>query len=132
MDGKTKLDHTLQQTFAQIKRTQKHKLSPTKENECKKVKIDNGESQNEILSPTEVLKDEVAVEKTSICDDKKVDSDTRIFCGLTVNRSMPIDVIIKCDNLGRDLANALIDKGALEVMKVTQDMIRSSMVEKKS
>ncbi|KAJ8706082.1 hypothetical protein PYW07_010859 [Mythimna separata] len=132
MDGKTKLDHTLQQTFAQIKRTEKHKLSPTDENECKKVKIDNnGESENEILTPAEVLKEKF-VEKSSTCGDKEVESDTRIFCGLTVNLSMPIDVIIKCDNLGRDVANALIDKGALEVMKVTQDIIRSSVSEKKS
>ena len=131
MDGKTKLDHTLQQTFAQIKRTQKHKLSPTEENECKKVKIDNGESENEILTPAEVLKDN-SIDKISDCEEKEAESDTRIFCGLTVNPSMPIDVIIKCDNLGRDVANALIEKGALEVMKVTQDLIRSSTMAKES
>lgn len=131
MDGKTKLDHTLQQTFAQIKRTQKHKLSPTEENECKKVKTDNGESQNEILSPTEVLKDKI-IDKSSNFEEKEAESDTRIFCGLTINPCMPVDVIIKCDNLGRDVANALIDKGALEVMKVTQDLIRSSTMAKKS
>ncbi|KAF9408867.1 hypothetical protein HW555_011582 [Spodoptera exigua] len=130
MDGKTKLDHTLQQTFAQIRRTQKHKLSPTEESECKKVKTDNGESKNEILNPNEVLKDETVGK--SVNQDKEDESDNRIFCGLTINTSIPIDVIIKCDNLGKDVANALIEKGALDVMKVTQDIIRSSTVGKSS
>lgn len=128
MDGKTKLDHTLQQTFTQIRRTQKHKLSPTQESECKKVKIDNGESKNEILNPNEVLKDNVVGK--SVSQDKEGDSDNRIFCGLTVNTTIPVDVIIKCDNLGKDVANALIEKGALDVMKVTQDIIRSSTAAK--
>ncbi|KAH9642425.1 hypothetical protein HF086_007557 [Spodoptera exigua] len=130
MDGKTKLDYTLQQTFAQIRRTQKHKLSPTEESECKKVKTDNGESKNEILNPNEVLKDETVGK--SVNQDKEDESDNRIFCGLTINTSIPIDVIIKCDNLGKDVANALIEKGALDVMKVTQDIIRSSTVGKSS
>ncbi|XP_022828767.1 uncharacterized protein LOC111358096 [Spodoptera litura] len=128
MDGKTKLDHTLQQTFTQIRRTQKHKLSPTEESECKKVKIDNGESKNEILNPNEVLKDNVVGK--SVSQDKEGDSDNRIFCGLTINTTIPVDVIIKCDNLGKDVANALIEKGALDVMKVTQDIIRSSTAAK--
>ncbi|XP_026743503.1 uncharacterized protein LOC113505143 [Trichoplusia ni] len=130
LDGATKLDHTLQQTFVQIKRTQKHKLSPTEENECKKVKIDNGEAENEILNPSEVLKDNKTDSTGSCGEASDSEVDRRIFCGLSVNPSMPIDVIIKCDNLGRDVANALIDKGALEVMKVTQDLIRSSVAEK--
>uniref|UniRef100_A0A2A4JUN9 hydroxymethylbilane synthase n=1 Tax=Heliothis virescens TaxID=7102 RepID=A0A2A4JUN9_HELVI len=130
MDGKTKLDSTSQQTFTQIKRTQKHKLSPTEENESKKLKIDNSEAENEILTPKEVLK--TTISDSSIPSDGKDDIDKRIFCGLTVNPSIPIDVIIKCDNLGRDLANSLIEKGALEVMKVTQDLIRSSTAAKQS
>ncbi|KAF9793864.1 hypothetical protein SFRURICE_007395, partial [Spodoptera frugiperda] len=124
MDGKTKLDHSLQQTFTQIRRTQKHKLSPTEESDCKKVKIDNGESKNEILNPNEVLKDNDSIVGKSASQEKEDTCDNRIFCGLTINTSIPIDVIIKCDNLGKDVANALIEKGALDVMKVTQDIIR--------
>lgn len=132
MDGKTKLDHSLQQTFTQIRRTQKHKLSPTEESDCKKVKIDNGESKNEILNPNEVLKDNDSIVGKSVSQEKEEACDNRIFCGLTINTSIPIDVIIKCDNLGKDVANALIEKGALDVMKVTQDIIRSSTAAKNS
>nr|XP_021183388.2 porphobilinogen deaminase [Helicoverpa armigera] len=131
MDGKTKLDCTSQQTFTQIKRTQKHKLSPTEENESKKLKIDNNEAENEIIPP-KVLKDTIKDNFVPSSDEKNDDSDKRIFCGLTVNPSIPIEVIIKCDNLGRDLANSLIEKGALDVMKVTQDLIRSSTAAKQS
>lgn len=132
MDGKTKLDHSLQQTFTQIRRTQKHKLSPTEESDRKKVKIDNGESKNEILNPNEVLKDNDSIVGKSASQEKEDACDNRIFCGLTINTSIPIDVIIKCDNLGKDVANALIEKGALDVMKVTQDIIRSSTAAKNS
>lgn len=132
MDGKTKLDHSLQQTFTQIRRTQKHKLSPTEESDCKKVKIDNGESKNEILNPNEVLKDNDSIVGKSVSQEKEDACDNRIFCGLTINTSIPIDVIIKCDNLGKDVANALIEKGALDVMKVSQDIIRSSTAAKNS
>lgn len=44
---------------------------------------------------------------------------------------MPIDVIVNCDNLGKDLAEALIAQGALDVMKVSQDYIRNSTVNTK-
>lgn len=116
MDGTTKLEHSLKQPFAQIKRTPKHKLSPTEEQETKKLRT-NDESHKVLKtdkSSSSGLNEEFIV-------------DGRIFCGLTANVNVPIEVIIKCDNLGRDLANALIDKGALDVMKVTQDYIRSSV-----
>ncbi|XP_075987749.1 porphobilinogen deaminase-like protein l(3)02640 [Anticarsia gemmatalis] len=124
MDGVTKLEHSLQQTFAQIKTTQKHKLSPTEEQECKKIKTDDDTSK--------VLKSSEKSGNTSDLTAPEFKIDDRIFCGLTANACMPIDVIIKCDNLGKDLANALIEKGALEVMKVTQDYIRNSTAAKQS
>lgn len=132
LDGTTKLDHTLKQTFVQIKRTQKHKLSPTEEQECKKIKI--SEDSNEIVPPeiiTSVKSDEIG-NCSDVSMNEKFHVDKRIFCGLTANVSVPIEVVIKCDNLGKDLANALIEKGALDVMKVTQDLIRSSTVAKTS
>ncbi|KAG6461357.1 hypothetical protein O3G_MSEX012561 [Manduca sexta] len=126
MDGATKLTHTMDQTFAQIKKCQKHKLSPTDETECKKIKIDTNNGSNE--NPIEVLNNRITEKAGNLnCEDV---FDVRVFCGLTANPNIPIEVIIKCDNLGRDLANALIDKGALEVMKVTQDFIRSSVIKK--
>lgn len=82
--------------------------------------------ENEIVPP-KVLKSEKSENSNELFE-----IDDRIFCGLTANPSMPIDVIIKCDNLGRDLANALIEKGALEVMKVSQDYIRNSTAAKNS
>lgn len=132
LDGTTKLDHTLKQTFVQIKRTQKHKLSPTEEQDCKKIKI--SEDSNEIVPPeiiTSVKSDEIG-NCSDVSMNEKFHVDKRIFCGLTANVSVPIEVVIKCDNLGKDLANALIEKGALDVMKVTQDLIRSSTVAKTS
>lgn len=65
-------------------------------------------------------------------DCSKEITENELFCGLTENLNIPIDVIIKCDSIGKELANALIEKGALEVMKVTQDMIRNSVASKSS
>lgn len=113
-----------------MKKTCKHKLSPDDENENKKLKIDDNET-----NPIEVLNDKIT-EKTEhlSCEDVRSSEDNnlskndgRIFCGLTVNTNIPIDVIIKCDNLGKDLAEALIEKGALDVMKISQDYIRNSI-----
>ncbi|KOB75559.1 Uncharacterized protein OBRU01_07318 [Operophtera brumata] len=89
-------------------------------------------------NPIEVLNNRIT-EKTDLsCEDTRSSeeiealskNDDRIFCGLTVNNNIPIDVIIKCDNLGKDLAEALIAKGALEVMKISQDYIRNSTVDR--
>ncbi|XP_034837687.1 porphobilinogen deaminase isoform X1 [Maniola hyperantus] len=126
LDGLTKIDHTLDQTFAQIKQTNKHKLSPTEEGSNKKLKVDdeNSDVKSNDNNSNEIDKSVEKIDSpTNVLDEK-----TRIFCGLTENPNIPIDVIIKCDKLGRDLANELISKGALEVMKVTQDLIRSSIV----
>lgn len=121
LDGTTKLEHSLKQTFTQIERTKKHKLNQTDEHECKKLKIDDDNLSNDVLN-------DIDEENITVNDFK--DDDKRIFCGFTVNPNVPIDVIVKCDNLGKDLANSLIEKGALDVMKVTQDYIRNSVAKK--
>lgn len=135
LDGVTKLEHNSEQTFSQIKKSQKHKLSATEENGSKKLKA----NEERPLNPIEVLNNRISEENDNLnCEDVgnseeivPLSNDRRIFCGLTVNSNIPIDVIIMCDNLGRELADALIDKGALEVMKVSQDYIRNA-VEKKT
>ncbi|KAJ0170508.1 hypothetical protein K1T71_013879 [Dendrolimus kikuchii] len=131
LDGKTKLYHTLDQTFGQITKSNKHKLSPTEENGCKKLKVDESETKNiESFNPIGVLNKKITEKTENLnCEDlsSSLELDSRTFCGLTVNTNMPLDVIGKCDQLGKHLANALIEKGALDVMKVTQDYIRSSV-----
>ena len=124
LDGKTKIDHNLTHTFPQIRKSQKHKLSPTEETDNKKTKYDNGGSSNELVNPVEQLNRKIDEKVGNLnCED----TEKQLFCGMTENPNIPLDVIIKCDSLGRDLANELIKKGALEVMKVTQDLIRSSI-----
>ncbi|XP_052742986.1 porphobilinogen deaminase [Bicyclus anynana] len=135
LDGLTKVDHTMAQTFAQIKQTHKHKLSPTDEGSNKKIKVGDEESDENSKLDEKTDETDNSIQKVDNLSSPKtieLDKKSRTFCGLTENPNIPIDVIIKCDNLGRDLANELISKGALEVMKVTQDFIRSSVVNKSS
>lgn len=136
MDGKTKLQHTLDETFGQITKSNKHKLSPIEENGCKKVKVDENATKDiEPLNPIGVLNNKITEKTENLnCEDlsSNLVLDSRTFCGLTVNSNMPLDVIEKCDRLGKHLANALIDKGALDVMKVSQDYIRNSTIKKVS
>lgn len=133
LDGVTKVGHTLELTFPQIKRTQKHDLSPTEVTANKKIKTDE-EKANKTYNPLEELDKMIAERKGDLnCEDLGNQEDLanletpRIFCGLSENLNIPLDVITKCDDLGKDLANNLISKGALDVMKVTQDLIRSSV-----
>ncbi|CAH0718509.1 unnamed protein product, partial [Brenthis ino] len=129
LDGLTKIQDTMEQTFAQIKKTQKHKLSPTEESSVKKIKIDETKMNDKNYNPLQELDDRIANRVSANCIDLTDGvTERRIFCGLTENVNVPTDVIIKCDTLGRDLADNLISKGALDVMKVTQDLIRSSIV----
>lgn len=119
--------------FTRIKKTQKHKLSPTEESENKKLKTDNDISNE--LNPIEKLNKKIDDKMDNLnCEDlddnSKELTEHVLFCGLTENLSVPIDVIIKCDSIGKELANTLIEKGALEVMKVTQDLIRNSAASK--
>ncbi|XP_013197586.2 porphobilinogen deaminase [Amyelois transitella] len=127
MDGSTKISHTMEQTFDQIKKSTKHKHSPTEENGAKKFK---GETSD--VNPIEELNRRISNREAGSCEDttektELANSNLELFCGLTENISMPIDVIKKCDELGKELAENLISQGAIEVMKVTQDIIRSSV-----
>lgn len=128
MDGVTKIQHTVDQSFAQIKKTTKHKLSPTEENTIKKIKIDETKVNDKNYNPLQYLDDKIKNGDANCVDLTQDATEKRLFCGLTENTNVPTDVIIKCDSLGRDLADDLIEKGALDVMKVTQDIIRSSVV----
>lgn len=56
-----------------------------------------------------------------------IESFERLYCGLTKHFDIPVNVIEKCENLGKRLAQNLIDEGALEVMKCSQDFIRGSV-----
>ncbi|KAM3968727.1 porphobilinogen deaminase-like protein l(3)02640 [Aphomia sociella] len=133
LDGTTKISHTLEQTFDQIKKSTKHKLSPAEENGQKKFKpeITNG---SEVINPIEELNRRITNREGNLnCEDTRTPEqiqalrkEFQLFCGLTVNNSIPLDVIEKCDNVGRELANKLMSEGAIEVMKVSQDIIRSS------
>lgn len=123
----------MDETFVQIKKSKKHKLSPTDETDYKKIKTDdkNGESHSHDANPIEVLNRKISEKAGNLnCEEfdnnsKKSEEDC-IFCGLTPNPNVPFDVIVKCEDIGIRLANELISKGALEVMKVTQDLIRST------
>ncbi|KAI8433522.1 hypothetical protein MSG28_015553, partial [Choristoneura fumiferana] len=121
MDGTTTIDHSLEQTFAQIKKTTKHKLSATEDCDSKKIKTGHANAPN----PIEELNKRISEKAGNLnCEDTRsieeiqaLKKAPKIFCGLTENLNMPVDVIQKCDDLGRDLAESLIAKGALEVMK---------------
>lgn len=54
------------------------------------------------------------------------DSDT-LFCGLFRHKCVKLKIFEKCESLGRTLAEKLISKNALEVMKIAQDEIRSKI-----
>ncbi|CAK1549191.1 unnamed protein product [Leptosia nina] len=129
LDGNTKIIHSLEQTFEQIKTTPKHKLSPTEDGSSKKIKV--GDTTDQKCNPLATLDDTVKNGEAN-CEElrstEEVKGCRKIYCGLTENFNIPTDVIEKCDEIGRDLANSLIEKGALDVMKVTQDLIRSSVV----
>jgi hypothetical protein len=126
LDGTTKIDHTSEETFAQIKKTSKHKLSPTEENESKKIK-----TETESLNMVEELNKRISERAGDLnCEDTRTEEEMRrkrIFCGMIENPNMDFEVIEKCDSIGKELANILISKGALDVMKVTQDFIRNSI-----
>ncbi|XP_068624452.1 porphobilinogen deaminase isoform X2 [Battus philenor] len=137
MDGTTKIHQVLEQVLPQIKKTEKHKLSPTEETNCKKLKREENGNSPKGQSAVEELNRRISegqghlnCEPTVSPDEVDNSKKYRIFCGLSENGNIPLEVIESCDNLGKSLANTLISKGALEVMKVTQDYIRSSAAQK--
>lgn len=50
-----------------------------------------------------------------------------LFCGIFPHKCWPMKVYRKCEKLGQDLATQLIDEGALKVMEVAQNEIRSKV-----
>ncbi|KAL0810439.1 hypothetical protein ABMA28_010578 [Loxostege sticticalis] len=131
LDGTTRIDHSLDHTFPQITRSTKHKLSPTEDNSSKRIKTDQ-----ETTNPVEEINKRISERAQNLdCEDTRTIEEIKAlekktFCGLTENTNIPIEVITECDKLGVELANSLISKGALDVMKVTQDYIRSSAANK--
>lgn len=67
----------------------------------------------------------IAEDSTNVIDvnDEKSEEE-RLFCGLYPHQCWPIDVFERCEQLGRELANKLIDNGALSVMELAQAEIR--------
>ncbi|XP_013178548.1 PREDICTED: porphobilinogen deaminase [Papilio xuthus] len=135
MDGTTKIHETLELVLPQIKKTQKHKLSPTEETDCKKLKKEENGAPKGLDAVLELNRRITERESNLNCKDTRLMEEIAslkcpIFCGLSENSNIPIDVIEKCENLGKELANNLISKGALDVMKVTQDYIRSAAAQK--
>ncbi|CAG9790073.1 unnamed protein product [Diatraea saccharalis] len=132
LDGTTQIEHSLEHAFTKICKSSKHRLTSTEENGSKKIKTDESqhpvnlvEEHNRRISERS---DNLNCEDTrSRAEIETLQEDAKIFCGLIENSNMPFDVIEKCDSLGKELADVLISKGALEVMKVTQDLIRNSI-----
>lgn len=52
-------------------------------------------------------------------------SSTQLYCGIYPHKCWPQNVYQKCEKLGKDLANLLIAEGALKVMQIAQNEIRS-------
>lgn len=59
----------------------------------------------------------------------KNDSNTvgQLFCGIYPHRCWPIKVFEQCEQLGEDLANKLIARGAISVMECAQKEIRNKI-----
>lgn len=57
---------------------------------------------------------------------KSLPSET-LFCGIFPHKCWPRKVYRKCEKLGQDLAGQLIDEGALKVMEIAQNEIRSKV-----
>lgn len=73
---------------------------------------------------SEQPKDSSDLNKEGVIGSKK--SDEQLFCGLYPHRCWTIDVFQKCEQLGKDLAQQLIDNGALPVMESAQNTIREN------
>lgn len=65
---------------------------------------------------------------TSTADDLSSEKATEpLFCGIYPHSCWPLDVFEKCEQLGKNLAQQLIEKGALSVMECAQSEIRSKV-----
>lgn len=56
---------------------------------------------------------------------KDEENHLQLYCGLYPHKCWPENVYQKCEKLGKDLANLLITDGALKVMQIAQNEIRS-------
>lgn len=50
-----------------------------------------------------------------------------LFCGVYPHRRWPLKVFEQCEQLGKTLANKLIEKGAISIMESAQNEIRNNM-----
>lgn len=50
-----------------------------------------------------------------------------LFCGIYPHRRWPLKIFEVCEQLGKNLANKLIEKGAISIMERAQNEIRSSI-----
>lgn len=51
----------------------------------------------------------------------------QLFCGIYPHRRWPLELFEKCEQIGKDLASKLIEKGALAVMECAQKEIHSKI-----
>ncbi|XP_053683103.1 porphobilinogen deaminase [Sabethes cyaneus] len=59
---------------------------------------------------------------------KLQDSSSSLFCGMVCHKDIPTELFVSAESLGRRLAQELISKGALDVMKCAQNEIHSKIV----
>lgn len=64
----------------------------------------------------------------SIVAPKLEDSSESLFCGMFCHKNVPREVFVSAESLGQRLAQALVSKGALNVMKCAQNEIHSKIV----
>lgn len=108
-----------------------------------KQKIENAATKCPFAQATEEVKTKcplMTAASTSNASDANLSPDVTgesspmetLFCGLFPHKRWPRKVYQKCEQLGQDLAARLIDEGALKVMEVAQNEIRSKMIQPES
>lgn len=71
--------------------------------------------------------DKIALVPEKIETENKLLDNIPLFCGLYRHQCYRLDVFRKCEELGKTLANKLIDNGALKVMESAQTEIRQKI-----
>lgn len=82
--------------------------------------VDCDENKNFIDMPSVVS--DSGDQKCSEADDS-----VKLYCGLICHKTIDHKVLESCELLGRQLAEKLIGRGALDVMKVAQNIIHSKI-----
>lgn len=121
-------DVEIAKTLAKIYKEKTISETAKKEDNKGKCPFLASQSNMEVGSTTVSSDGKCPFKSISISDKTTVDESVPLFCGLTTHFDLEIDAIKKCESLGRELADALIKNGAIDVMKVSQDYIRSSVV----